>query len=140
MTGDEAQFTSLKPKDEGFDNFGDNSKGKINRIGSIDKNSSTSIKNVLLVKGLKHNLLSISQLCDKGCKVVFESFKCDVIDINRNKTILTRHRQGNIYNFYLNNLSSCKVECIAVINSDESWLWHRRLGHISQHTFKGFQK
>ena len=30
------------------------------------------IKDVLFVDGLKHNLLSISQLCDKGYKITFE--------------------------------------------------------------------
>ena len=60
MTGDENQFTSLKPKDGGLVIFGDNIKGKVIRIGNIGNNSSTSIENVLLVKGLKHNLLSIS--------------------------------------------------------------------------------
>ena len=65
MTGDETQFKSLKPKDGGFVTFGDNGKGRIIEIGSIGKNSSTSIENVLFVKGLKHNLLNISQLYDK---------------------------------------------------------------------------
>ena len=96
MTGDVTQFTSLTPKDRRLVTFGDNSKRKIIGIGSIGKNSSNSIENVLLVKRLKHNLLSISQLCDKGCKVVFESSKCDVIDINSDRTIFIMHRQCNI--------------------------------------------
>ena len=79
MMEDETQFTSLKSKDGGLVTFRDNSKGKIIEIGSINKNSSTSIENVLLVEGLKDNLLSISQLYDKGCNVVFESFKCEAI-------------------------------------------------------------
>ena len=90
--GDKAQFTSLNPKDGGFVTFGDNSKCKIIGISSISKDSSTSIENVLLVKGLKHNLLNKSQLCDKGCKVVFELSKCIVVNINDNKTILSGHR------------------------------------------------
>ena len=45
--------------------------------------------------------------------------------------ILIVYRQGNIYIFDLNDLSFCKVEYIATINSDESWLWHIRLDHIS---------
>ena len=44
--------------------FGDNGKGRIIGHGSIGNNSSSLIENVLLVDGLKHNLLSISQLCD----------------------------------------------------------------------------
>ena len=56
--------------------FGDNGKGRIIGHGSIGNNSSSLIENVLLVDGLKHNLLSISQLCDKGFKVIFESYHC----------------------------------------------------------------
>ena len=44
-------------------------------IGTIGNSSPRIIKNVLLVD-LKHNLLSISQLCDKCYHVVFESSKC----------------------------------------------------------------
>ena len=51
--------------------FGDNSKGKIIGIGNVGNVSSTLIENVYLVENLKHNLLSISQLCDKGYKVIF---------------------------------------------------------------------
>ena len=38
------------------------------------------IENVVLVEGLKHNLLSISQLCDKGVKVIFDDFTYDILD------------------------------------------------------------
>ncbi|KAL4303611.1 hypothetical protein GQ457_10G011060 [Hibiscus cannabinus] len=66
MTGDKSRFLELKPKNGGVLTFGDNSKGHIEGIGSIGNHSSIFIDNVLYVNGLKHNLLSISQLCDKG--------------------------------------------------------------------------
>ena len=69
MTGDKNLFMDLKPKNEGDVIFGDNSKGQIEGIGSIGNKSSTFIENVLLVNDLKHNLLCISQLCDKGLKL-----------------------------------------------------------------------
>ena len=56
--------------------YGDNNKGKILGIGKIGTNPSTSIENVLLVDGLKHSLLSVSQLCDKGFLVSFDSYNC----------------------------------------------------------------
>ena len=59
-------FSSLTPKDGGYVTFRDNKKGKIIGVGSIGKSNSSNIENVLLVDGLRHNLLSISQLCDKG--------------------------------------------------------------------------
>ena len=35
-----------------------------------------AIENVLLVNGLKHSLLSVSQLCGKGFLVSFDSHNC----------------------------------------------------------------
>ena len=48
--------------------FGDNAKGRIIGQGNIGNVTFSLIESVLLVDGLKHNLLSISQLCDKGLK------------------------------------------------------------------------
>ena len=56
--------------------IGDNLKGKIISIGNVGKDSSTFIENVCLVENLKHNLLSISQLCVKGYRVIFYKTKC----------------------------------------------------------------
>ena len=69
MTGDVAKFAKVEPKNGGYVTFGDNSKGKIIGVGNVGSNP--CIEDVLLVKGLKHNLISISQLCDKGYKVIF---------------------------------------------------------------------
>ena len=73
MTGDVKQFTSLEALNRGSVIFSDNGKGKIIGIGKVHITPSNSISNVLLVDGLKHNLLSISQFCDKGFQVVFKS-------------------------------------------------------------------
>ena len=35
-------------------------------------------QDVLFVDGLKHNILSVSQVCDKGCEVVFTSKDCKI--------------------------------------------------------------
>ena len=71
MTGDESLFQELDRQKSGNVSFGDNSKGIIRGIGTIGNNSHTQIKNVLLIENLKFNLLSISQLCDKGFRVCF---------------------------------------------------------------------
>jgi len=56
MTGDASKFTHISPKKSGHVTYGDNNKGRILGVGKIATNSSTSIENVLLVDGLKHNL------------------------------------------------------------------------------------
>ena len=66
MTKDESKFAFFTRRKWGYITFKDNERGRIIGYGSIGNNSSSLIENVLLVDGLKHNLLSISQLCDKG--------------------------------------------------------------------------
>ena len=71
MTGERHMFQELELKPGGVVGFGDNQKGKITGSGTIGYGKSASIKNVLLVEGLVHNLLSISQLADNGYDVMF---------------------------------------------------------------------
>ena len=85
MTGDKSLFQKLDRKRSENVTFGDNSKGEIQEIGIIGNNSKTLIKHVLYVEGLKHNLLSISQLCDKDFRVCFDAHACHIIESNTNK-------------------------------------------------------
>ena len=66
--------------------------------------SSNSVDDVLLVDGLKYNLLSISQLCDKGNQVVFDKDKCEVKCIKSGKVIITAPRCDNIYSMFTNKV------------------------------------
>ena len=69
MTGNYTWFSSFtKIEISGDVSFGDNLKRK----GNVGKVSSTLIENACLVENLKQNLISISQLCDKGYKVIFD--------------------------------------------------------------------
>ena len=78
MTGDRTKFYLLIESEGGKVTFGGNSKGKIIRSGKVGKNPYFYIDDVMLVKGLAYNLLSISQLCDKGHKVIFYSQACTI--------------------------------------------------------------
>ena len=95
MTGDKTKFAKLELKEEGFVTYGDNNKGRILGNGVIGNGSSFNIKNVLLVEGLKHNLISISQLSDKGFKVMFEPNSCLIY--NAHGSIVLIGKRVNIY-------------------------------------------
>ena len=97
MTGDESLFQELDRNKNGNVAFGDNCKDVIRGIGTIGNNSHTQIKSVLLVENLKYNLLSISQLCDKGYRVCFETNACHVINSNTNQIIYIGKRHANVY-------------------------------------------
>ena len=71
MTEDKRKFKNFKRKEQGFFIYGDNNKGKILGTGDVGGGNTLEIKDVLFMEGLKHNLLSIIQLCDKGLKVIF---------------------------------------------------------------------
>jgi len=73
MTGDRSNFLSLIAFDGERVAFRNGKSGKIVGIGKIDKSLSHSIDNVYLVDGLQHNLLIISQLCDRGNHAEFSS-------------------------------------------------------------------
>ena len=111
MSGDKEQFVTLEPKDEGgVVTFGDNGQDKIIEIDKIQITPSTFIDSVLLVKGLKHSLISISQLCDKGLKVSFETSMCIITNLKDDSIIFIDNRHRNIYSIDLNkmsNLSQC---------------------------------
>ncbi|XP_052291943.1 uncharacterized protein LOC127900768, partial [Citrus sinensis] len=130
MTGNYAWFSSFTKIENGGDvSFGDNSKGKILGIGNVGKVSSTLIENVCLVENLKHNLISISQLCDKGYKVIFDKFSCVIENSCDGKTLFVGNRCGNVYIIDIECASNLD-KCFSALH-DDCWLWHRRLRHAS---------
>lgn len=69
MPVDKTLFSSFFSKKGEFVSDGDN-KGEI--LGFGTKSPRPTIREGFLVKGLKHNLLSLSWLCDKGKKLTFD--------------------------------------------------------------------
>ncbi|XP_070040269.1 uncharacterized protein [Nicotiana tomentosiformis] len=105
-------------------------KGYILGVGRIGKSLSHSIKNVYYVNGLRYNLLSVSQSCDKGNKVEFVSQVCTVTNIVTGEVVLVAKRYKNIYVADFESLQNGDLNCLSAIN-DDAELWHRRLGHAS---------
>ena len=105
MTGQTSDFLHLELKEGGDVTFGDNSKGKIKGKGVIGKDDSSSIQNVLFVSGLKHNLLSVSQLCDSGLRLIFESKGVLIMNARTHEIVFVGHRFGNVYVVFLDELS-----------------------------------
>jgi len=98
MTWGINKFATLSRYHEGGTvTFRDDSKEKIIGIGNIKIDSSPLIKNAVLVDGLKHNLLSISQLCDRGFKVVFDDLSYNVLNRKSNECVLSSFHENNVY-------------------------------------------
>ncbi|RDX70663.1 hypothetical protein CR513_50068, partial [Mucuna pruriens] len=72
-------------------------------IGKIGKHHFPSIDNVLYVEGLKHNPLSMNQLCESGCDVSFNKGEYIVKYIDGSLLFSTK-RQNNFYRVNLIDL------------------------------------
>jgi hypothetical protein len=127
MTGDKGKFLSLSERKSGNITFGNDAPGKIKGKGMVSlSNGKGKSQDVLIVDGLKNNLLSVSQKCDRGCEVVFTSKDCKIKYVNSGQVVAKGIRTKN--NVYV--LKEDREEC-HLRKHDEIWLWHRRLGHIN---------
>jgi hypothetical protein len=88
MMGDKGKFLSLSERKLGNVTFGNDALGKIKGKGMVRlSNGKRKSQDVLLVDGLKHNLLSVSKMCDRGCEVVFTSKDCKIKYINSGQVV-----------------------------------------------------
>ena len=109
-------------------------KGNINVNFKSNGNRITSctLKNVLYVPSLRHNLISVSQITAKGNNTLFVDDKCLIVDKNNN-VIACATKIGNLYT--LDNVKKSESTNISV-GSDNTNLWHRRLGHTGDSNLK----
>lgn len=73
MKWDMSMFIDIVHKERDYINYGDNNWGKLLGEVIMGNPSIIMIYGVLLVKALKHNLLSNSQLWDKGYIITFDT-------------------------------------------------------------------
>jgi len=130
MTGDRSNFLSLIAFDGGRVAFVNGKSGKIVGIGKIGKSLSHSIDNVYLVDGLQHNLLSVSQLCDRGNHVEFSSDQGLISNVNSGSVVLRVKRHNNVYKVCVLSLPQNHLTCLTGLDEDVM-LWHKKLGHAS---------
>lgn len=87
------------------------------------------MEGVLLVKKLKHDLLSVSKLCYKGYSIVFDALNCLIKRKESKSLVFKGSRVDNVYFLDLDDVSMYSSKCLATRNED-SWLCHRCLEHV----------
>jgi hypothetical protein len=99
MMGDKGRFLSLSENKSGNITFGNDAPGKIKGKGMVSlSNGRGKAQYVLLVDGMKHNLLSVSQMCDRGCEVVLTSKDCKIKSVNSGQVVAKGIRtKNNVY-------------------------------------------
>ncbi|KAL8118663.1 hypothetical protein AgCh_016254 [Apium graveolens] len=131
MTGNKALLSDFVEKAGPEVSYGDGNMGKTLGYGNINLGN-VIIETVALVSGLKHNLLSISQIYDRGYHVDFFEEHCEVISNSAGKVVLKGYRHGNIYETRLSTSTDGSTICLLSRASiEESWNWHKKLSHLN---------
>ena len=73
MTSDKDRFLTLIKERDWPVSFENDDSAKIIGKGTVRiGNKNTKEENIRLVEDMKHNLLSVSQMCDQGHKITFD--------------------------------------------------------------------
>ncbi|CAM8987445.1 unnamed protein product [Rhodiola kirilowii] len=95
MTGNPQYLINVKPiRKRQFVTFEDGGEGQVIGCGTLKVPDLPELEDILLVDGLKVNLISISRLCDEGQSVTFTCHSCQVLDWNGD-TLLEGSRSTN---------------------------------------------
>jgi hypothetical protein len=93
MTYDKYNFRTLNKERDGTISFwNDNSSIIIGKDTIKLESKDATTKNVLLVEDMKHNQLSVSQMCDQGHRLVFDSKTCEIRKEKSGKLVATTIR------------------------------------------------
>lgn len=95
------------------------------QMSTISLDGKNNTDNVYYVEGLRHNLLSVGQLVDKGFHLQFKDGKCKIINKSSLEIASGTQKKGNIF-----HLNSSEKTCL-ITQIDESCLWHKRLCHVN---------
>ena len=131
MTGNKSLLLEFEEKVGPAVSYGDGNLGQSLGYGNIEIGN-VIIEKVALVSGLKHNLLSVSQITDRGYHVNFMKNHCEIIDKKKRKIILTGYRHGNVYESNMSsNIDGTITYLLSKASVSNSWSWHKKLSHLN---------
>ncbi|KAI3797948.1 hypothetical protein L1987_33213 [Smallanthus sonchifolius] len=137
MTGNMALLQDIKPFRGSHVAFAGEKGGSITCQGVVS-NGCVSFDNVNYCEQLKHNLLSVSQICDKEYSVMFDKSECMILkpgfEVPKDWILMRdpRTNDTNQIDMSMAKTTSSVATCLLTKATElDSILWHRKLGHIS---------
>ncbi|KAL8089696.1 hypothetical protein AgCh_039250 [Apium graveolens] len=131
MIGNKALLSDFVERVDPGVSYRDGNMGKTLGYDNINLGN-VIIEKVALVSGLKNNLLSVSQICDRGYHVDFFEEHCEVLSKSTGKAVLKGYRLGNIYEAKFSTSSDVSAICLLSRASiEKSWDWHKKLSHLN---------
>ena len=126
ITGDKSLFKSFKEKVGDHMTFGDGSHAQVLGKGIVDIPRLPLLKDVLYIKRLKVNLLSITQICDEDFLVQFSKKGCIIINEEGIQVLEGNRTTNNCYEVVPTAPILCKSARVDMLE-----LWHHRFGHAN---------
>ncbi|RDY12797.1 hypothetical protein CR513_02354, partial [Mucuna pruriens] len=128
MTYDKGLFKQLESTEVKLGKIGNGEhipiKGK-GTIAIINYSSTKILIDVLYVLGIDQNLLSVTQLVEKGVKVIFENNSCIIKDLTSQEMFKVKMKSKS---FSFDPMKEEQAAFLVTANSVD--LWHKRLGHF----------
>ena len=126
MIGDKSLFKTLKEKEDGFMTFGDGSHSQVLGKGIVDILGLPLLTDVLYIKGLKVNLLSITQICDEDFVVQFLKKRHLILNEEGVQVLKGLWTTDNCYGVIPKPSITCRSARVNLLE-----LWHQRLEHAN---------
>ena len=114
----------------------DGKKSTVEHIGSVNLENGITLVNVLHVPGFKFNLISTHQLCkDLNCTITFTQNKCILQNLSQKSSLVLGELKSGLYAVDEGTNHNSRADLVAATgvatqSSEESKLWHLRLGHL----------
>ena len=106
--------------------FRDGSHAKVLGRGTVEIPGLPILKDVLYIKGLKANLLSITQICDEDFLAQFSKKGCVIIDEEGIQVLEGNKTTDNCYGVVPTAPISCRSARVDMLK-----LWHQRFDHAN---------
>ncbi|KAK1667120.1 hypothetical protein QYE76_055279 [Lolium multiflorum] len=140
MTGGKNLVKELRPNTNNIPvSFGDNSTSEVIGFGKVVVAHNITLVDVMLVKTLGYNLLSVSALGKMGFAVFIDN---DIVVLLWSKTLkvaFVGYREHNLYVVDFSGTTTSSAMCLFG-KADVGWLWHRRLAHVNMRTLQSLHK
>ncbi|KAK1665796.1 hypothetical protein QYE76_053955, partial [Lolium multiflorum] len=140
MTGGKNLVKELRPNINNITvSFGDNSTSEVLGFGKVVVAHNITLVDVMLVKTLGYNLLSVSALGKMGFAVFIDK---DIVVLLWSKTLkvaFVGYREHNLYVVDFSGTTTSSAMCLFG-KADVGWLWHRRLAHVNMRTLQSLHK
>ncbi|KAK1681786.1 hypothetical protein QYE76_042634 [Lolium multiflorum] len=140
MTGGKNLVKELRPNIHDITvSFGDNSTSEVLGFGKVVVAHNITLVDVMLVKTLGYNFLSVSALGKMGFAVFIDN---DIVVLLWSKTLkvaFVGYREHNLYVVDFSGTTTSSAMCLFG-KADVGWLWHRRLAHVNMRTLQSLHK